>query len=106
MTNNELPDWWDENEDDGVIGIIADQMQIVEKAQAEIREWFAQSADARDHWREFVEAGGVTARDLERFVDGKTIRRRRGYRQHRHLRIVSKRKRCMNIRREEPNDAA
>jgi hypothetical protein len=53
------------------------------------KRWLTASPQLQAVWTKFIDAGGITAREFDRFLDGLPFRHRR-VRQHRHLRLVAR----------------
>ena len=114
---DEESDWEEEQEEDGVR--VVEQSRIVDlwsriernrrqiaEQEARFQRWLQWSPELRKHWQQFIDAGGVTANDFDKFCAGKM--RHRSTREKKHLRLVSK-KNSPTIRRSRfnsGNDAA
>jgi hypothetical protein len=70
------------------------------------KRWLEVSPQLQKHWKQFTDAGGITAEDFSKFCQGKM--RHRSTREKRHLRLISK-KNSPTIkwkRTKQGNDAA
>jgi hypothetical protein len=56
--------------------------------QARFQDWLDGSDELYERWSVFIQAGGVTAHEFERFLNDRPFRHRRT-RQRRHLRLVA-----------------
>jgi hypothetical protein len=77
------------------------EMEFYREALAEcaatLDDWLAKSSEFAAEWDAFLEKGGATADDLEKFLDGKTFRHRQT-RQRKHLRLITVNRRRPNRR--------
>jgi hypothetical protein len=79
--------------------------EALQECAATLDDWLAKSSEFAAEWDAFLEKGGATSDDLERYLNGKTFRHR-PTRKRKHLRLITVNRKRQYRRLSSGDDAA